>query len=88
MDAVGPYINLGTIIQRNGKKVYAWAAAGKWPEGKLPDCNKITMEYPKGSGKIWTFPEIDEVRMLPIKDARKKLKEEQHPFLDRLVEKL
>ena len=88
MDTIGPYIDLGTIIQKNGKKVFAWACKGEWPDGKLPECNKITLEYPKGSGKTWTFPEIDEVRMLPIEEARKKLKDDQHPFLDRLIEKL
>ena len=88
MDTIGPYIDLGTIIQKNGKKVFAWACKGEWPVGKLPECNKITLEYPKGSGKSWTFPEIDEVRMLPVEEARKKLKDDQHPFLDRLIEKL
>lgn len=88
MSPTGPYIELGTIIQKNGKTVYAWAFRGNWPDGKIPDCNKISMEYPKGSGKVWTFPEIDEVRMLSAEDARLKLRKEQHPFLDRLIERL
>ena len=59
---------------------------GAWPKGKLPECNEITLEFPKGSGKTWTFPEIDRVLMLPPAEARAKLRDEQMPFVDRLVE--
>ena len=84
----GPFIELGDILQKNGKRVYAWAFEGTWPEGKIPVCNEITLEYPKGSGKTWTFPEIDRVLMLLPDEARKKLRKEQWPFIDRLLEKL
>lgn len=84
----GPYLDLGTIFQKNGKKVFAWACPGNWPEGKVPQCNEITLEYPKGSGKEWKFPEIDQAKMVTIKEAKEKLREDQHPFLNRLLEKL
>ena len=84
----GPYIELGNILQKNGKRVYAWAFEGAWPEGKIPECNEITMEFPKGSGKSWTFPEIDRALMLPPAQARAKLRKEQTPFIDRLLERL
>ena len=50
--------------------------------------NKITLEYPKGTGRMWTFPEIDRVEMLSPEDAKRKLKEEQRPFVDRLMKLL
>ena len=84
----GPFIELGDILQKNGKRVYAWAFEGTWPEGKNPDCNEITLEYPKGSGKTWTIPEIDRALMLNPVAAKKKLREEQEPFIDRLLETL
>jgi predicted NUDIX family NTP pyrophosphohydrolase len=84
----GPFLELGDILQKNGKRVYAWAFEGTWPEGKLPECNEITLEFPKGSGKTWTFPEIDRVLMLPPSEARIKLSQEQALFIDRLMEKL
>jgi predicted NUDIX family NTP pyrophosphohydrolase len=84
----GPFIELGDILQKNGKRVYAWAFEGTWPEGKSPECHEITLEFPKGSGKTWTFPEIDRVLMLPPDGAREKLKREQSPFVDRLLDKL
>ncbi len=84
----GPYIKLGDILQKNGKRVYAWAFEGTWPAGKKPECNEITLEFPKGSGKTWTFPEIDRALMLNPVAAKKKLRVEQEPFIDRLLEKL
>ena len=82
----GPFFDLGNILQKNKKRVYAWAFEGVWPKGKLPECNEITLEFPKGSGKSWTFPEIDRVLMLPPAEARAKLRDEQMPFVDRLLE--
>ena len=84
----GPYLDLGWIIQKNGKKVFAWAFAGDWEDGKIPVCNEITIEYPKDSGKMWTFPEIDQALLLPAEEAKQKLRPEQAVFVDRLIERL
>jgi len=84
----GPYLDLGSIIQKNGKEVFAWAFAGDWEDGKIPVCNEITMEYPKGTGKMWTFPEIDQALLLPTKEAKQKLRPEQAVLVDRLIERL
>ena len=84
----GPYINLGSILQKNGKLVYAWGFAGSWAEGTVPKCNEITLEYPIRSGKVWTFPEIDRAIMMRSEEAKQKLSAEQAPFIDRLVESL
>ncbi len=82
----GPYLDLGSIMQKNGKEVFAWAFEGDWPIGRPHTCNEITMEFPAGSGKMWTFPEIDRVEFLPVDQARKKLRFQQVPLLDRLNE--
>jgi predicted NUDIX family NTP pyrophosphohydrolase len=37
---------------------------------------------------MWTFPEIDRAEMLSPEDAKRKLKEEQRPFVDRLMKLL
>ena len=42
------------------------------------------MEWPPRSGKMQNFPEIDKVRFFSLEGARRKLKEAQTPFLDRL----
>ncbi len=84
----GPYINLGDILQKNGKRVYAWGFPGNWAEGTVPQCNEITLEFPKGSGKTWTFPEIDRALMMDEKETKQKLRPEQAPLIDRLIKKL
>jgi predicted NUDIX family NTP pyrophosphohydrolase len=42
------------------------------------------LEYPKESGELWTFPEIDQAIMMNAKEAKKKLRAEQKPLIDRL----
>lgn len=81
----GPFVDLGTILQKGGKTVHAWACEGDMPEGHAHSCNTFTTEWPIGSGKFQAFPEIDKVCFFPIPEARLKLKETQIPFLDRLV---
>ena len=81
----GPYLELGDILQKSGKRVHAWGFEGEWEDGRIPECNEITLEFPKGSGKTWTFPEIDQAELLSPENAKRKLREEQHPFVDRLL---
>jgi predicted NUDIX family NTP pyrophosphohydrolase len=42
------------------------------------------MEWPPHSGVLQSFPEIDRVEWFEVKEARRKLKAAQVPFLDRL----
>lgn len=88
MDSKGPYTSLGNILQKNGKRVYAWGFEGVWENERILKCNEITLEYPKGTGKMWTFPEIDQAIMLNAKEAKRKLRVEQEPFIDRLMDYL
>ena len=80
----GVFIELGTITQKGGKIVQAWAFPGEWEETRLLQSNTFQLEWPPSSGKIQRFPEIDRAGFFSIPQARKKLKEAQHPFLDRL----
>jgi predicted NUDIX family NTP pyrophosphohydrolase len=76
-------IDLGEIRQKSGKVVLGWAA-----EGDLDPANAVSntyeMEWPPGSGRRAEFPEIDRVEWFGLDDARRKLKDAQVPFLDRL----
>ena len=45
----------------------------------------ITVEWPRGTGRMHTFPEIDEVRWVSLDDARAKLVKGQVPALDELA---
>lgn len=80
----GPYIELGSIRQKGGKWVFAWAFEGDH-EGPISS-NTFTMEWPPKSGKMREFPEVDRAQFFTLSDARLKLKETQFPLLERLAE--
>jgi predicted NUDIX family NTP pyrophosphohydrolase len=81
----GPFVDLGTITQKGGKVVHAWACEGDLPKGHVHSCNTFQTEWPIGSGKFQAFPEIDKACFFPLAEARLKLKETQLPLLDRLL---
>jgi len=78
------WIDLGWIKQKGGKTVYAWAFEGDLPDGFQCRSNMFEMEWPPRSGKMQNFPEVDMACFFSLEDARRKLKEAQTPFLDRL----
>jgi predicted NUDIX family NTP pyrophosphohydrolase len=63
--------------------VLAWAARGDL-DAATAVSNTYQMEWPPGSGRVETFPEIDRVEWFSLDRARRKLKAAQVPFLDRL----
>lgn len=80
-------IPLGEIRQRGGKVVHAWALPGDLDPAAARS-NTFTLEWPRGSGRLETFPELDRVAWFGLGEARLRLKEAQVPFLDRLMEAL
>jgi predicted NUDIX family NTP pyrophosphohydrolase len=83
----GPRIDLGQITQRSGKRVVAWAVAGDLDVDTVVS-NTFELEWPRGSGRSGTYPEIDRAAWFTIDVARRKLIEAQTPFLDRLASAL
>jgi len=83
----GNFIELGSIKRKDGKVVHIWAFEGDW-NGLLMVSNHVSMEFPKGSGKIIKFPEMDKADFFTIEEARKRLYPSIKVFLDRLEEKL
>ena len=78
------WIELGSIKQKGGKTVHAWAFEGDLPESFEPKSNLFEMEWPPRSGKRKQFPEIDQALFFSEEVARRKIKPAQVPFLDRL----
>ena len=76
---------LGSVRQRGGKTVHAWAFEGDWPEGVTPRSNTFEMEWPPRSGKTQEFPEVDRAEWFSLQEARQKINSAQAEFLDRLV---
>ncbi|MDI3312969.1 MAG: NUDIX domain-containing protein [Mycobacterium sp.] len=80
----GPRIDLGSLKQPSGKIVSVFAVPGDLDVSDAHS-NTFEMEWPKGSGRIQTFPEIDRAAWFPVAQARRKLVGGQRPFLDRLM---
>jgi predicted NUDIX family NTP pyrophosphohydrolase len=80
-------IPLGTIVQKGGKIVHAWALEGDLDPAASVS-NTFTMPWPPDSGTIAAFPEIDRVAWFAPDEARRRVKAAQAPFVDRLEEVL
>ena len=80
---VGPFLPLQSVKQKSGKVVQAWAVEGEF-DPRLLVSNTFELEWPRGSGKVQTFPEIDRAEWLALAAARKKIIVAQMSFLDRL----
>jgi predicted NUDIX family NTP pyrophosphohydrolase len=81
------FLELGSTRQSGGKLVTIWAAEGDF-DAEAATSNTFEMEWPKGSGTIRTYPEIDRAAWFSIDEARMKLVKGQVVFLDRLLETL
>jgi predicted NUDIX family NTP pyrophosphohydrolase len=77
-------IELGSVRQKSGKVVDAWAAEGDFDPAAL-DSNSFEMEWPPRSGQRQSFPEVDRAAWLEPEPARVKILPAQQPFLDRLL---
>ena len=79
----GPVLPLGSIVQKGGKVVHAWAVEGDLdPAAARSDT--FEMEWPPRSGVRQAFPEIDRVEWFDRDEARRRIKPAQAPLLDRL----
>ena len=82
---VGEFIPLGSIIQKGGKKVYAWAFEYSDDVPVKITSNTCHIEWPPRSGKKITIPEVDKGEFFTIEEAKVKMKKAQQDFLDRLL---
>ncbi len=80
----GPYLDLGSVVQRNRKRVSGWAVEGELDPADAVS-NTCTIEWPPRSGRRLTIPELDRVAWFDLATARVKMNPAQVGFLDRLV---
>lgn len=83
----GEAIPLGELKQAGGKRVTAWAVEGDLDVTSSAS-NTFELEWPRGSGRLQTFPEVDRIEWVPVARARAQLLKGQAPFLDRLMEQV
>jgi predicted NUDIX family NTP pyrophosphohydrolase len=76
-------IELGSIQQKGGKVVHAWALEGEL-DPAAAHSNTFEMEWPPRSGRRATFPEIDRLEWFAPDEARRRIKDAQIPLIDRL----
>jgi len=78
-------IELGSIRQKSGKTVHAWAAQADFDPAALAS-NRFELEWPPRSGERREFPEADRAEWLDPDEARRKILPAQAPLIDRLLE--
>ena len=86
----GPEIELGSVRQRAGKTVTAWARLV--PEHALDLTTVVPgtfeTEWPPRSGRRVTFPELDRVAWCTLPEARRLVVAAQTELVDRLEQAL
>jgi predicted NUDIX family NTP pyrophosphohydrolase len=80
----GNPIPIGSVRQKGGKTVHAWAIEGDLPDNFEVKSNTFDMEWPPRSRKMQSFPEVDRARFYPLEEATHKINPAQKEFLFRL----
>lgn len=78
-----PFLPLGSVRQRAGKTVHAWAWEGDADASSITS-NTMRCEWPRGSGRYVVVPEIDRCEWFDPETARRKINPAQAEFIDRL----
>jgi predicted NUDIX family NTP pyrophosphohydrolase len=81
---VGPRIDLAPVKQAGGKVVTAFAVHGDLDPADFHS-NTFELEWPRGSGAMKSFPEVDRIEWFTVARARVKLLKGQLPLLDQLM---
>lgn len=81
----GDFIELGEIRQPSGKIIHIWALEKDLDVTKIVS-NTFTLEWPKNSGKVREYPEVDKAGWFDIEQAKKKIVKGQRGFIDKLME--
>lgn len=80
----GPFLPLGSIRQKAGKLVHAWAWEGDADPARVSS-NTMQTEWPRASGRFITFPEVDRCAWFDPARAREKINPAQAELIDRLL---
>lgn len=81
----GELITLTPLKQKSGKLISAWAVHQDVIAAEIKS-NLIDLEWPPGSGKYQSFPEVDRGVWLSIEEAKPKISPGQLPWLYELTE--
>jgi predicted NUDIX family NTP pyrophosphohydrolase len=79
----GEFISLGSIKQKSGKTVHAWAIEGDIDHETIVS-NVFDLEWPPRSGKTIAIPEVDRADWFTITIAKQKINPAQVALIERL----
>ncbi len=79
----GDFRSLYPAKQAGGKTIYAWAVRGDADVTAFRS-NMFSLEWPRGSGRIRKFPEVDRAAWFNFEEARRRILKGQVVFLDQL----
>jgi predicted NUDIX family NTP pyrophosphohydrolase len=85
--ATGEFLELGSVRQKSGKIVAAWAFEGDCNPDELVS-NTCEIDWPPRSGKRLEIPEVDRGQWFSMQEARTFIRAEQEPLLDSLLQQL
>ena len=75
------YVLLGDVRYTSGKLVTVFAAESDFHVDTLRS-GTFELEWPRGSGRLHTVPELDKVDWFSLEDARARLVKGQVPLID------
>lgn len=78
-----PFLPLGSIRQKGGKFVHAWAWEGDADPSAVRS-NVMRTEWPRGSGRWLEFPEVDRCAWFGTEAARARINPAQRELIERL----
>lgn len=77
-----PFVALGEVRLRSGKRVHAWAARADFDPATIAS-NEFELEWPPRSGKTRRFPEVDRAVWVSLARAKELANPALAPLLDR-----
>ncbi|HEX6048531.1 MAG TPA: NUDIX domain-containing protein [Gemmatimonadaceae bacterium] len=80
---IGPFLPLGSVRQKAGKLIHAWAWEGDADPASIVS-NTMRTEWPRGSGRWIEFPEVDRCAWFDPATAKQKMNPAQAELVDRL----
>ncbi len=83
----GPFVPLEPVRQRGGKIVHAWLVEADFDAGRI-ESNTFSLEWPRGTGKLTAFPEVDRAEWFSLDAANEKMLTSQRPLLEQLTSAL
>jgi len=83
----GEPLELGTVKNKGGKLIYAWALAGDLDLAGFRS-NTFSLEWPPRSGQKRDFPEVDRAQYFSVEQAPAKMHAAELPLVERLLQLL